>query len=132
MATTVVAVPTVDPAAPTATRVAAASRAGSDGYDGGGGFRAEAAGGGARGEAVGAGWRQRRVETVQPAAGGGIGGDGRALPSSSAASGGIGDVQREEWRPLGGALPPPDPAGGRAPEPRHLTILRTTTECAVD
>uniref|UniRef100_A0A0E0IYQ1 Uncharacterized protein n=1 Tax=Oryza nivara TaxID=4536 RepID=A0A0E0IYQ1_ORYNI len=131
MATTVVAVPTVDLAAPIATRVAAASRARSDGYDGGGGFRAEAASGGARGEAVGAGWR-RRVEMVQPAAGGGIGGDGRALPSSSAASGGIDDVQREERRPLGGALPPPDPARGRAPEPRHLTILRATTECAID
>uniref|UniRef100_A0A0E0HEM6 Uncharacterized protein n=1 Tax=Oryza nivara TaxID=4536 RepID=A0A0E0HEM6_ORYNI len=127
MATTVVAVPTVDLAAPIATRVAAASRARSDGYDGGGGFRAEAAGGGTRGEAVGTGWRQR-VETVRPAAGGGIGGDGRALPSSSAASGGIGGVQREEWRPLGGALPPPDPAGERAPEPRRLTILCAITE----
>jgi hypothetical protein len=77
---------------------------------------------------VGDGWR-RRVETVWPAAAAG-GGDGRALPSAAAACGGVGGVRREERRPPGAALPPLDPAGGRAPELRRLTVLLTTTEYA--
>jgi hypothetical protein len=73
----------------------------------------------------GGGWRR-----CGPAAGGGIGGDGRALPSMAVACGGVGGVRREERQLPGAALPPSDPAGGRAPESRRLTVLHATTECA--